>query len=328
VARFARSPLALANFLLPLQGEQIRAIVNSTSSGCLRLFSRLLTKNQKTTLKSVYFKVKGRTVRLFASYGPEQLEARFRKLGIREGDAVLMHSSFDQFNGFRGTPGEVIDSMLNVIGPGGHLFMLSMAYHSSSYDYLRLGVAFDVRKTFSRMGIITEVFRRRPHVVRSANPLHPILALGPKAAWIISGHDELSHSCGPGSPFEKMIGLNTKMLFFGVGFETCTFMHYLEDRFQESAPVSVYHHGPLEAVIIDGEGTEKRREMYVFAPEAIQRRNFLVFERMLVDGGCLRQNRIGNTKLSIITMAETLSCALRLIGEGNHFYTRFAGEKP
>ena len=284
------------------------------------LLSRQLSTGQKRALKASYYELKRRVIHLVASYTPAQLEEKFRALGIVRGDAVLMHSSFSQCNGFRGEPGQVIDCVLNVIGPQGHLFMMSLAYTSSSYDYLKGGEPFDVRKTVSRMGLISEVFRRRQHVLRSSNPLHPVLAWGPKADWIVAGHDQLLYSCGRGSPFEKMLELDTKVLFFDVGFEFFSFTHYLEDRFRESAPLRIYQPNPLETVVIDEQGQKTLVKAYVFDREAIKRRNFSVLKRALIQGGFVIQDRIGNTKLMVVRMTDALKCAIRLVNQGTHFY--------
>ena len=42
-------------------------------------------------------------------------------MGITAGDTVLMHSAFRVFNGFEGTPDQVIECVLNVIGAVGKL---------------------------------------------------------------------------------------------------------------------------------------------------------------------------------------------------------------
>ena len=286
------------------------------------LLSRYLTRTQKRELKAAYSQIKARVIRGVASYTPAQLEAKFRALGIAQDDAVLMHSSFSRFNGFQGNPGQVIDCLLNVVGPGGHLFMMSLAYTGSSHDYLKAGKPFDVRKTVSRMGIISEIFRKRRGVLRSANPLHPVLAMGPKTSWVISGHDQLSYSCGPGSPFEKMLEMDTKVLFFDVGFDVFTFIHYLEHRFKDSAPVPVYHPESLEALMINEDGREQRLKVYVFNREAIQRRNFPVLKQALMEDDLLKQDKIGNTRLLMVRLTDALRHAIRLVDQGTHFYRR------
>lgn len=284
------------------------------------LLSRYLPREQKHALKAAYNRFKSRAIRLLASYTPAQLEAKFRALGIARNDAILMHASFGQFTGFRGEPRQVIDCLLSIVGPDGHLFMMSMGFTSSGYDYLKSGKPFDVRRTVSRMGIVSEIFRRRDGVLRSANPLHPVLAWGPRAAWVISGHDQMPHSCGAGSPFEKMLELDTKVLFFDVSFGVFTFANYLEDRFKDSAPVPVYHPEPFETSIIDGNGQEQRVKTYVSHREAIRRRNFQVLANALIRDGLLRQERIGNTRLMLVKLTDALKDAARLVDQGTHFY--------
>jgi aminoglycoside 3-N-acetyltransferase len=282
--------------------------------------SRNLPHNYKRALKAAYGEIKGRAIRLLASYSPLDLEKAFRRLGLSPGDAVMMHSSFNLFTGFQGSPKNVIDCLLNVLGPEGHLFMMSLAYTGSSHDYLLAGNPFDVRLTGSRMGIISEAFRRRKHVLRSANPLHPVLAWGPQARWVVSGHDQLLYSCGPGSPFEKMLELNTKILFFDVGFEYCTFEHYLEDRFKDSSPLPVYKPDLFDVTWFDEEGKKKSMKTYVFEPESSRARNSSVLKKALLQAGFLKQDRIGNTTLMIVSMADALKCAARLVDQGTHFY--------
>ena len=124
------------------------------------LLSRKLNRAHKRAVKVAYAAVKGRVVRWVASYTPAGLEAKFRVLGVSPGDAVMMHSSFSSFTGFQGSPKDVIDCLLNVLGPQGHLFMMSLPYTGSSHDYLLAGNPFDVGGV-SRMGIIMRRARIR-----------------------------------------------------------------------------------------------------------------------------------------------------------------------
>ncbi len=60
-------------------------------------------------------------------------------MGITAGDTLLMHSAFRVFNGFEGTPDQVIACVLNVIGESGNLVMVSMPYSGSTSAYLQAG---------------------------------------------------------------------------------------------------------------------------------------------------------------------------------------------
>ena len=82
-------------------------------------------------------------------------------MGLTKADTVYMASIFDPFNGFSGSPEQIIDSVLRVIGESGNLLMLSMAYRTSTSEYLKEAKIFDVVNTESFLGIITELFRRK-----------------------------------------------------------------------------------------------------------------------------------------------------------------------
>lgn len=232
----------------------------------------------------------------------------------------MMHSSFSIFNGFLGQPGEVIDRVLNVIGSKGNLLMMSMPYTGSSYEYLKQNQTFDVRKTPSKMGIITEIFRRRPDVLRSLNPIHPLLAYGSRAKWIIDGHEKLHFSCGAGSPFEKLLELDGKGFFFDVGYLYFTFNHHLEHLFKDRVPLQIYHEHPLESVVIDGNGNRHNVLNFVFNTETIQKRNFSVLEDELLHSGIIKRITIGNIKIQVLSIKSVLWAAKKMFDAGRGFY--------
>ena len=78
------------------------------------------------------------------------------------------------------------------------------------------------------MGLVSEYFRRRPDVVRSLHPTHPILVHGPDAEAIVAAHPACLYPCGPDTPFDRLLALDGKVVFFNVEFAVFTFFHYLE----------------------------------------------------------------------------------------------------
>jgi len=298
---------------------EIGSIVRETYQQVRSIAARRLSRfraTQKAFLREQWLRARLRVIRLFHSYDPAGLEAALRSLGLKEGDTVLMHSSFSVFSGFRGEPREVIDCLLRVIGPTGNLCMMSMAYTGFAYDYLKKdrGV-FDVRRTVSRMGLITEAFRRRSGVLRSLNPVHPVLALGPEAAKLVADHERQLHSCGKGSPFAKLYDLKAKILFLDAPFSTCTFLHYLEDLFQAQLPVQVYSDELLEGTVIDARGTELGVKTYVFNPSTAEFRDRVwdALERELSKAGVLVHRKVGNSRLLLVAMADLVAAARGMV---------------
>jgi aminoglycoside 3-N-acetyltransferase len=231
-----------------------------------------------------------------------------------------MHSVFNPFNGFLGGPLSIIDCIINVIGASGNLMMVSMPYRGYTVDFLKEVKTFDVIKTESSMGILTEIFRRKKDVLRSLSPAHPILAFGPDAKWVISDHEKTMYSCGEGSPFEKILELNAKALFFDVPFGIMTFFHFLEDKFKDLSPVKLYDDEPIESTVIDSNGVKIRVKSYVFSKKAGGKRSTRALLHGLKSRNQMKTAKIGNTKLISVNLNDVVDCAQDLATAGKHLH--------
>jgi aminoglycoside 3-N-acetyltransferase len=198
--------------------------------------------------------------------------------------------------------------------------MVSMAYLSSAYEYLKEGKPFDVRKTPSYMGMVSESFRRHPGVRRSLNPVHPVLAFGPEAAWLVEGHESCQYPCGHGSPFEKLAELHSKFLFYDASLHTLTFFHYLEHLVQDRLDFPIYHHELLQTQVIDAEGQARALQTYVYAPAAIARRNPDKMHEFLERKGQIPSVRVGNSRLQLMHADDLVQVVADMAAQGVVFY--------
>jgi amino acid adenylation domain-containing protein len=284
-----------------------------------RTYRRLKHSSFGRALRGFYIRQGKKLTQRFFSYTPAQLENTLKTMGITTGDTVLMHSAFRVFNGFAGTPDQVIACVLNVIGKSGNLAMVSMPYSGSTSAYLRTGVPFDVRQTRSAMGVTTEIFRQQAGVVRSLNPAHPILAWGPAAAWLIAGHEHTLYSCGKGSPFEKLVQLQAKALLFDVSLRTLTFLHYVQDLLQHTAPMNLYEDRPVESVVIDAHGNHKIVKTYVFSSESRRCRSPNL-RQALLQNKLVTPQKIGHTQLLVLKLQDVVDCAQHMVRAGQSLW--------
>ena len=280
-----------------------------------------VAKQVKQRLKPLYFGGQGLLARALFAYSGDTLKHALRELGIQTGDSVFVHSGFHRASGFTGSPSDVVDALLDVVGADGHLVMMSIPYRGSSQKYTQGDPLFDVARTPSAVGLISEVFRRRSGVLRSLNPLHPVLACGPLAEWLVADHEKCAHSCGKGTPFERFLTLQGKFLFFDAKFSSLTFMHYVEDLFSRQLPVALYHSTPALVRVKDGTGRELKVRQFFFSEAARQRRNFAPVERQLLANGTLRKARVGNTRLLSVAADDVVNGARTLIERGPGIYT-------
>jgi aminoglycoside 3-N-acetyltransferase len=230
-----------------------------------------------------------------------------------------VHSNFEPLSGFTGTPTDVVSAFASLVGERGNLLMVSIPFRGSAYDYLALGKAFDVRKTLSMMGLITEMFRRRPGTLRSLHPTHPVLALGKDSINIVDGHEICMYPCGPGTPFEKFHSLHGKIVFYDVGFGSITFFHYVEHLLMGDLPFPVYEDRVFEAPVVNSKG--ERLTVRTYAYSRGYPRNAEKLEAEMQRQGKIRVGRVGNSRILIATAADVVACQTAMVKAGNYPYS-------
>jgi aminoglycoside 3-N-acetyltransferase len=274
----------------------------------------------KSRLRVIHSAARRTFVRAFRSYGPTELAACLALLGVRQGDCVLLHSAFAPHYGFVGSIDDLTDVFLRAVGPQGHLLMVSLPYRSSSLGYLEGLRQFDVRKAPSMMGLVSEFFRRRPDVIRSLHPTHPVLVHGRDAEYFVDEHPRCAYPCGPGTPFEKLLERDGMVVFFNVPFAVFTFFHYLEHLVSGDLPFPLYTAFPFVVPVIDRNGDRKSVSTYVFSKEAIGRRRFEVLEHELRHRRLIESVRIGNGEVLAIRVRSAVECVEDMRRQGRYFY--------
>jgi aminoglycoside N3'-acetyltransferase len=290
-----------------------------------QLLKRFLSKKSRRKLKRLVNKYKVLVIRRFYSYDDDLLKERLVRLGLTKGDTVMVHSSFSRFNGFEGGPQDVVSSLIDVVGEEGNLLMVSLPYRTSSAEYLESNPVFDVSRTPSQMGLISEAFRKRPDVMRSVHPTHPMLAWGQDSVWLTADHHKCPYGCGTGSPFDKFFHKGGKVLFFDVAFGAFTFFHYIEDLIKDRLPFDLYSPEPMNAEVVDTTGTHFEIPVYVFSPSAVRLRAPLRLEKALLENEDISITRIGNTTLRLVESRAAVECANRMYDEGQTLYRSEAG---
>ena len=276
-----------------------------------RLASALPSK-QKQQIKTAILQTKAAYVRRFRSYDSEALLGALRDFGISSGDTLFIHASYSATNGFQGSPIQLLATFRAAVGEAGTLLMPSSAYSGLTVDYLSGDEPFDLRRSPSRMGILSEMMRRQRGTLRSLNPAHPVLAAGPDAAWFVAGHEACELSCGPGSPFEKLVEKDAKVLFFDVGILNMMFIHYIEHSAREALPYPLYAEETYEAAVIDAEGQQRSVTVRPFAKASKTAALIWALEAALRSQGLLRERRLGNTALQFVTVRDCLEVAGQL----------------
>jgi aminoglycoside 3-N-acetyltransferase len=192
-----------------------------------------------------------------------RIAADLRALGLRRGDAVLVHSSLRSLSGPRsmvvGGAVGVIDALLDALGPAGTLIMPTFSSYLSEPSHWTQPPAppdwwpivrahlppYRRDATPSQgVGVVPEVFRAMAGVVRSAHPQASFSAHGPHAREIVEPHP-LADPLGEGSPLGRLHAMDARVLMLGAPWRGCTAFHLGELR-AGLAPTSVRQGAPVQ----------------------------------------------------------------------------------
>jgi aminoglycoside 3-N-acetyltransferase len=218
-----------------------------------KLLARTLDEKTKKALKRAEFKIKKRLARMGSPLQRDDLTRIFTtQLGLQAGDVVMVHASASMLHTPL-TPQDILTTLRDVITPSGTIVaptfpaMSSMAFMSSA-------VAFDARTTSSGMGAFSEALRNAPGARRSIHPTKSIAAIGPLAAELCTGHERCLYPFGRGSPYEKLLAQNVKIIGIGVPMSYLSFVHVAEDLFVEKMTQPIWAPDACEKTCIDMEG--------------------------------------------------------------------------
>jgi aminoglycoside 3-N-acetyltransferase len=153
----------------------------------------------------------------------ENLIDGFRELGVKEGDTLLVHSSYKSLGEVDGGPQAVIRALETVLGTDkdGTLIMPTF-----NFDFNK-GVPWDVRKTRSKMGALTEIVRTDPRAKRVFHPFYSFAVLGKHAEML--GSLRYKSAYERNSVFGKLRDLDGKIMVIGLAYnDSMTFFHHIE----------------------------------------------------------------------------------------------------
>jgi len=175
-------------------------------------------------------------------------------LNLNEGDLVYVHSGMDGLN-LAFPFYRILFLIREVIGTSGTVLFPTYPNHRiSSYEYLRQGKIFDVRRTPSYTGILTEFARRQSNAVRSLHPTKSVCAIGPAAAEITATHHLSPYPYDTCSPYYKLIAGGGKIVGLGATTNYISFCYCVDDSLKEKFPVRVYHDEIFDAPCINYQG--------------------------------------------------------------------------
>jgi aminoglycoside 3-N-acetyltransferase len=256
--------------------------------------------------------------------GVEELVRDLSAAGIESGRDVMVHSALSQLGTIDGGAKSVIAALREVVGHG-TLLMPAYPLVTTMFDWMSTDESFGVASRPSRMGALTEAFRRTPGTVRSAHPSHSVVALGSNARDYALQHHKVGTPCGPGSPFTLLQSRNGLVVCLGSSIGRVTQYHVIEDEV-ESLPVNVYLAASMSKSVIFDDGHEEVVSTRVhdprlgpwridhFSPKEVE------FAEHMEKNGVMRTVKVGMANVAIIDTVKLHKLMLNLLRKGITIY--------
>ena len=281
-----------------------------------------LPKDVKSRLRKYYYGTKSAYLRWRHPFSADDLLSALRRLGIAEGDVILVHSAFAEFVGFEGGAPDVIRVLKDAVGASGTVMMPTLSFSGTAVAYARQAKVFDPRKTPSQVGLLTEVFRRSKGVTRSLHPTHSVAVFGMEADYFVKDHHLAGTPCGKGTPFFRLFEKDGKVLLLGVGVAAVTFFHCVEELVEPDLPFSPFTSEVFTMQCsMDGKIVETA-PMRLYDPGVSGRRDLTILEGALRKKGVWHQEKVGNLKLIALKAADILSTTRELAKQGVYCYRK------
>jgi aminoglycoside N3'-acetyltransferase len=251
----------------------------------------------------------------------EQLAADLRRLGVAEGDLLMVHASLRAIGPVDGGAGGVLDTVISTIGSHGTMVMNigarnDWAWVNDHPESDRVALLRDAEPFHSLTtpadpdnGLLAEVFRTRPGTVLGDHPDARFAGFGSLAARVV-GDVPWNDYYGTGSPLERFVHAGGRVLRLGANLDTVTLLHYAEYLAHVPAKRRVRRHcrvqgprGPEVRVVScldDSDGiVDYPGEDY-----------FAVIAREYLDAGRAHQGTVGKARSELIEGTDLVEFAV------------------
>lgn len=263
--------------------------------------------------------------------GKAEISQGLRAMGVVLGDTLFLHSSLKSLGYVMGGPKAVIEALLEAVGPEGTVML--PAYNmpgGSIYGACETpGYVFDPRIHGTGMGALPETFLQFPGVERSIHPTHSCAAIGKMARYLTEAHHLSPSVFGEGSPWQRCLAINGKVMGLGISMGPVTFYHLLEDSVGDAFPLPVRMDKTYQMPCKDWQGRDivvpVRPLDPTFQPRRIDHKSRIdlrdYFYAEFSSAGFLKAGRVGNAKVWYIP-AQDFFCHLQfLMNEGITIYS-------
>jgi aminoglycoside N3'-acetyltransferase len=235
----------------------------------------------------------------------QDLSIFLKQIGIIENSSIIVHSSYDSLKSLKVLPRDIINMLVNLVGPKGNLAMPA----NRVYDNTNWPIDFNVNHSKIWSGALPFALFRDKSSVKSHMPINSIVAIGPDAKNFVS--DELTSEnetpCGKNSAWFKLYQNNALVLGLGVDLvHNLTMTHLVEDCWPDEWPSQKWY-DRVNYRIID---SDQVRNVSILQRKEYIGKYFYTEARLARDlekQGILKSYNFSGIKVQILSSVELIS---------------------
>jgi aminoglycoside 3-N-acetyltransferase len=238
---------------------------------------------------------------------------------------VIVHTRMSALGWVVGGSETVVRALLDALGPSGTL----MAYASwADHVYTLEDRPASYREAYRAepprwdpatgevdpdYGRIPERLRTWPGALRSVHPEASVVAVGPRADWLVSPHED---GYGAGSPFARLVEADGAVLMLGAPLETVTLLHHAEAIATAPGKRTITY----EIALADGSvrsytDIETSHGAYPYESLGLEADEFEVIARDALDAGIGVRGRVGAAECVLFPARSLVAFAVGWIDE-------------
>lgn len=242
--------------------------------------------------------------------------ALLHDLGFTPGAMVMVHSAFSLVKRRvpNMTPETLIKQMQELLGSEGTLLMPTFAFRGRQSHYVETHTHFDVQHTPSSVGVLTEVFRKTPGVIRSYHPTHSVAAWGRHAKDILSTH-HLGTTFGVTSPFYRMREYDGLVVGLGRRYRYAFTITHVPEELNPRSREIAFDPRPRRMIVVDGD-VEIPYDFRVLIPGLP--REYERISRVMRKHNILRYVTVKGLPCAATRAEPFLKMAMELAGDNNY----------
>ena len=260
----------------------------------------------------------------------ELIAGPLREIGVKAGDALALHSNVPSLGrvmvqvfkqggkaAVEQAVNDIIDGFLAAVNPKhGTLCVPTFSYCCAG---AKGAMPFDPKATPSKVGMLTDIFFKRPDAVRSQSPSHSVAAIGARAEELIRDHDCAS-PLGVGTPFHRLAEWGGWICYLGTNGDTLSLLHVAEAITEVPYVTTLrYAYRGWRKACLTKQPDGSVKELPMTKVPGCSK-HFHRFDALANDAGITRETRIYQSKVVLFRGMDALQLAVEKLRKEPDFF--------